>query len=89
MKIDTTFVELLELIFVGTYLSKMEKIPVLKKAISKIDLLKFLFRVMWESEELETKRYIFVSKPLNEAGKEIWTWKNSLENKTPPAGGEK
>ena len=83
------FVELLEFTFSASYLNKERKIPYLQKAISKMDLLKFFLQIVWELKDLDDKKYIAISEPLNEAGRMLGGWLRKLEKETPAEAGER
>jgi hypothetical protein len=78
-KIDSLFLEASELIIGGSYSDKIEKLIFLKRASSKIDLLKFFLQVAWEIKSLDNKKYINLSEKLNEAGKMLGGWIKSLK----------
>ena len=83
-KIDTTFVQLLELLFVASYQGKNEKLPTIRAAVRRMDVLKFFLRIAWELNALETKKYVTLSEKTDELGRMIGGWKKGLEAKTPP-----
>ena len=82
-KIDTLFIETIELIFTASYLSKQQKLPYLQRATSKLDLAKFLLHIMWDMKALDNKRYLALSEKLNDIGKMLGGWRKGLEAKTP------
>lgn len=53
---------------------KTEKLPYIKVAIRKLDTLKILVLVLWESRGLDNKKYIALSAPLHEIGKMLGGW---------------
>ena len=73
-KIDSVFIEALELIFIATYLPRDLKPSYIQKAIGKVDLLKFFLQISWEINSLEDKKYITISEPLNEIGRMLGGW---------------
>ena len=77
-KIDSLFVETLELIFIAAYLPRNEKLPYVRKSIGKIDLLKFFLQIAWEINSLESKKYSALSEPLNEVGRMTGGWYRQL-----------
>ena len=85
-KIDQLFVEIAELLYLASYLSREKKLPYLQKAIPKLDLLKFFLQVAWELKELENKKYIALSEPLNEIGRMLGGWVRKIE--TPVTDGD-
>lgn len=82
LKIDGLFLEILELVFKGAYLTKQEKIICVKRASVKLDLLKFFLQMSWEVKSLDNKKYILFSEKLNEIGRMLGGWIKQLE-KTP------
>ncbi|MDP3772372.1 MAG: four helix bundle protein [bacterium] len=91
VKIDVLFLDVIELLFVASRLSKEQKLPYLHKASVKLDLLKFFLQIAWELKAVDTKKYIMLSEQLNEIGKMLGGWIRGLQQKqTPPhkGGGE-
>ena len=82
-KVDTLFLDALEILFTAGYLGKHEKLPLLHKANSKLDVLKFFLQIGWELKVLDTKKYAELSHALNEVGKMLGGWRRGLESKTP------
>ena len=82
-KIDVTFVLTLEYLFIASYQSRHEKLPTIVAALRKTDLLKFLLRIAWELQALDTKKYALLSEKADELGRMIGGWKKGLEAKTP------
>lgn len=89
-KIDNLFVEIIEAIAVATFLDKTEKQPWVKFAIRKLDTIKILLMVLWETKSLDNKKYIHISKPLDEIGKMLGGWNGQLRKQnSPKKSGEK
>ena len=90
-KIDTLFVETIEAIASATFLSKSEKQPWVRLAIRKLDTLKVLLLVLWETKSLDTKKFAALSAPLEEVGKMLGGWNGQLtrQNSTPQERGER
>ena len=78
------FIEVLEAIYVASYLSKKEKLPFVQKAITKLNLLNFFLQVSWEIKSLDDKKYIAVSEPLAEIGRLLGGWKNKILKESQP-----
>lgn len=81
------FIEIIEMISSAAFSSKSEKIPYIKIAIRKLDTLKILILVLWESKGLDNKKYIAISEKLHEIGKMLGGWYgqvNRQENKNSP-----
>lgn len=90
-RIDTLFIESIEAIACASFLSREEKHPWVRLAIRKIDTLKVLLMILWETKSLDTKKYIAVSLKMDEVGKMLGGWNGQLakQNSTPPKRGEK
>ncbi len=62
----------------------------MRLAIRKLDTLKILLLVLWETKSIEDKVYISLSIPLDEVGKMLGGWHNKLEKENSPTkAGEK
>lgn len=81
-KIDSAFIEVIELIFMAGSSIRERKIPFLEKAVNKFDLLKFFLRISWEIKALDNKKYLAISEPLNEIGKMLGGWYRNLLKET-------
>ena len=82
-RIDARFIQVLELLFIASYQSKAEKLPTLERALTGIDTLKFLLRLVWDLGILDDKKYASLSEGLDKVGKETGGWKKGLQSKTP------
>ena len=86
-KIDRTFIEVIEMVFIASYLKREQKLPYVQKAAGKMDLLKFFLQVAWEVKDLDNKKYVALSEPLQDIGKMLGGWLRNVQNETPPATG--
>ncbi len=82
-RIDALFVEIIEAIACASYALKSAKEPYLRLAARKLDALKILLLVLWESKSLDTEKYVALSVPLDEIGKMLGGWLRGIETKTP------
>src|SRR5258706_6960987 len=82
-KIDATFLNILEYLFIAGYQGKNEKLPTILLTIRKTDILKFFLRIAWELNALDNKKYILISEKMDGVGRMIGGWKKGLESKTP------
>lgn len=73
----------METVVLGSYLRKQEKLPLVQKAVIKVDVLKFFLQIAWETKDLDTKKYIILSKYLHEVGKMLGGWTKQLSKETP------
>mgnify|MGYP001570236958 CR=1 len=77
-KVDGLFIEMIEAIASATFLSKTEKQPWVRLAIRKLDTVKILLLMLWETKSLDTKKYAALSVPLEEVGKMLGGWNGQL-----------
>ena len=80
-KISQTFIEVLELTFTTSYLSPEQKIILLTKDSSRLDVLKFFIQLAWESKLMPTEKYIELAKKLEEIGRMLGGWRKGLLQK--------
>jgi len=78
-RVDKIFIELIEITATASFLPKEEKLPYIRVAIRKLDLLKVLLLVTWETKSLDNKKYIVLSLPLDEVGKMLGGWYGQTE----------
>lgn len=83
-KIEQSFLFVLEYTFIAAYLPPDQKIVVLGRTISKLDVLKFFLQIAWENKLIPTEHYADLSEKLEEIGRMIGGWKKGLETKLPP-----
>lgn len=82
-KIEQTFLDILELTFTAAYLPPEQKIILLGKTISRMDILKFFFQLAWENKLIPKDKYITLSQKLDEIGRMLGGWRKGLLSKTP------
>jgi len=80
-RIENHFLDLLELIYKAYYASIENKSVVIIKAITKNDIIKYLLQIAFENKLIKEKQYLELSNKLQEVGKILGGWKNSIENK--------
>ncbi len=83
-KIDSLFLDTLELLFRAQYAKPEDKIKYLIAVIGKTDLLKFFLQIGWENRLFDERKYIGLSQELQEIGRMLGGWKKGLEAKLPP-----
>ena len=81
-KIDDMFLNLIEYTFLASYANIKEKLPVLDKAVSRLDLIKLLLLLAWDIKALDTNKYAELSQDLDEIGKMLGGWRKQVEQKT-------
>lgn len=82
-KIEGAFLEMLELTFYASYLGPEQKIPVLARAITRLDIVKFFTQLAWENKLIATEKYSELISGLEEIGRQLGGWKRGLDTKTP------
>lgn len=83
------FVEIIEAIVTAVFLAREEKLPYVRLAIRKLDTLKILLMILWETKSLDTKKYIALSSKITEVGKMLGGWNGQLVKQNSPIQGEK
>lgn len=83
-KIDTLLVETMEAATAAAFLSREQKLPYVRLAIRKLNTLKILVMILWETQSLDTRKYIALSEKLDEAGKMLGGWQGQLSKTAPP-----
>jgi len=73
-KIDRYFVDSIEIVSFASFLKKDEKASYIRLAIRKLDTLKILLMILWETKTLDHKKYILLSQRLDEIGKMLGGW---------------
>lgn len=83
-KIDSLFVEVIETLHQAQYIFWRQKQSYLTKASSRLDTLKFFLQILWEINGIENKKYIHLSKHIEEIGKMLGGWikETNLKNQT-------
>ena len=71
-RIENHILDVLELLVHANY--SRDKLAYLQKANLKIELLRFLWRLSLDLKYLNTRRYEFVSKKLNDIGSLVGGW---------------
>ena len=83
-KIDSLFIEIIEILHQAQYISYRQKQIYLTKASSKLDTLKFFLQILWEIDGIDNKKYIHLSEYITEIGKMLGGWikEINLKNQT-------
>mgnify|MGYP001567766677 FL=1 len=81
VRIDTLYIEAMEAISAAAFLSREEKMPYVRLATRKVDALKLLLMILWETKSLDTKKYIELSEKMDEIGKMLGGWSGQLGRK--------
>ena len=84
IRVDTLFIEIIEMLAIASFLVREEKIPYVRMAIRKTDTLKILLMVLWETKSLDDKKYIALSVKINEIGRMLGGWNGQLTRQNSP-----
>jgi hypothetical protein len=79
LKIDGLFVEIIEMVSSASFVKSTGKIIYLQTAIRKLDTLKILLLVLWETKSIDDKKHETLSVPLDEIGKMLGGWLGQVE----------
>lgn len=79
-RIENKFLDLLELVYIAYFTSKDQKAEKISRCILVLDTLKFFLSVAWEGKIISNKQYEDIALKLEEAGRMLGGWKNSLTN---------
>jgi len=82
-KIERTILEALESVSVAAYSSNIEKNKSLTKTSFKIDFLKILIRLAYETKTIDQKKYILLEEKLQEIGRMLGGWIKSIRSTNP------
>jgi hypothetical protein len=77
-RVDTFFIETIEAIALASFLSPQDKQPYVRLAIRKIDTVKILLLILWETKSLDTKKYVALSAKVDEIGRMLGGWNGQL-----------
>lgn len=79
-RIENKFIDLLELSYLTYFTEKEKKVEKITECILITDTLKFLISVSWEGKIISNTQFEDVAIKLEEIGKMLGGWKNSLNN---------
>lgn len=79
-RIENKFLNLLDLAYIAYFTEKEKKTAKISECILVLDTLKFLVSVAWEGKLISNKQYEDIAVKLEESGKMLGGWKNSLTN---------
>ncbi len=78
------FIEVIETTTTAGFLPRDKKLPFVQIALRKADTLKVLLMVLWETKSLDDKKYIELSRSLEEVGKMLGGWNGQLIKQNSP-----
>ncbi len=71
---ETTILDILECFFEAGYTKGSSKIVLLERASVKLNLLRFLFRLMKETKTFDNKKYVALQAIIDEIGRMLGGW---------------
>ena len=77
-KIDTLYIDIIEATSGAAFLPKGEKLPWVRLAARKLDTLKLLLMILWESGSLLDKKYVALSTKVDTVGKMLGGWQGQI-----------
>ena len=83
-RIDILFIEIIEATSGAAFLPKGEKLPWVRLAARKLDTLKLLLMILWESGSLLDKKYMALSIKVDMVGKMLGGWQGQLQRQNSP-----
>jgi uncharacterized membrane protein YjdF len=83
LKIDNLFIEIIEMCASASFVQKLDKVIYIRTAIRKLDTLKIMLMVLWETKSIDNKKYELLSVPLEEVGKMLGGWLGQVEKLLP------
>lgn len=89
VRIDNLFFEVIESTNTASFCQRTDKLPYVRKAITKLDTLKLILQMAWNLEALDNKKYITLSEQLVEVGRMLGGWGGQLTKQNSPTWGEK
>lgn len=73
-KCEVAILEVLELIIVASNLPKQEKLPVLKKASMRLDIVRVFLKLTRDIKAIENKKYQLLESKTEEIGRMLGGW---------------
>lgn len=83
-RVDDLFVAGIEVTAQAGFLPRNEKLPYIRHAIRKIDTVKILLMLLWETKSLDNKKYIALSLKLDEIGRMLGGWSGQIAKQNSP-----
>ena len=68
----------------ASFVRKNDKVIYLRTAIRKLDTIKLLLNILWDTRSLDTGKYERLSVPLYEIGKMLGGWLGQVEKQNSP-----
>jgi hypothetical protein len=78
-RIDSLFIEVIEAISAASFTKSEDKKHYINIAIRKVDTLKVLLMILWETKSIDNKKYLIMSVKIEDIGKMLGGWLNHLQ----------
>lgn len=82
-RIDSAFLDAIESAFLAGYGRDAQKLALLDRAVARLDLLKLMAQLAWETRALDTKKIALLAERLAEIGRMLGGWRRQAERKLP------
>jgi len=79
-RIENKFLDLLENSYLAYFIAREKKTEKVTHCILILDTLKFIISIVWEAKLISPNQYEEIAIKLEEIGKMLGGWKNSLDN---------
>jgi len=83
-RVDKLFIEIIEVVSLAGFLPKEKKLSYIGTSIRKLDTIKILLLILWETKSLDNNKYIALSLPIDEIGKMLGGWKGQINKQNSP-----
>ena len=87
-RIDVALLDLLMIIRRAGFASGERKVGLLEISISKIDDIRFLFHLLWETGLIANEQFARFGERIEEIGRDVGGWRKGMLAKTPPPKAE-
>lgn len=88
VKIDSLFAQIIELVSEAMFVSEEQRLPLVRRANVKNDVLKFMLYVLLDLGGLKENIFVELSLKTEEVGKMLYGWRIKLEKTKPTKRGE-
>ena len=79
-KCESLILEVLEAVLLAGHIGKIEKLPILESASSKLNLLRVFIRLMCDIKAIDNRKYLTLQSDIDEIGRMLGGWiKSSRE----------
>lgn len=79
-RIENKFLDLLDIAYLTYFAERNTKQEKISECILILDTLKFIISITWEAKLISSSQYQEIAIKLEEIGKMLGGWKNSLDN---------